>query len=381
MTIKNDVTSLGLNESRWRRVHELAEKLCADDEIPSMGLCIGRSDQISGISHFGRQRIAADSEPIRDDAIYLIASITKPIVAMGVLRLVEEGEVSLGDRVCDYIPEFGGAGRYGITLRHLLTHTSGLPDMLPNNKELRIANAPLEAFVEATCQSEPAFPPGRGVQYQSMGFALLGEIIKRVRRVTCSEFLRTEFFEPLEMHDTELGAPASWFDSSDGIAKANRIAEIRLPEGQHPDDGWNWNSRYWRSLGAPWGGLLTTPADLARFAQMMLNEGWFGDRKILSQATIAAATRNQLNALRGVPEEDRRIKPWGLGWRLNWPAHSANFGDLLGPRTYGHWGATGTVLWIDPDLEAFALVLSTEPQEPHGKWIARLSNVIASAFL
>jgi CubicO group peptidase (beta-lactamase class C family) len=65
---------------------------------------------------------------------------------------------------------------------------------------------------------------------------------------------------------------------------------------------------------------------------------------------------------------------------LNWPAHSANFGDLLGPRTYGHWGATGTALWIDPDLDAYAIVLTTQPQEPHGTYLARISNMIAAAF-
>ncbi len=129
------------------------------------------------------------------------------------------------------------------------------------------------------------------------------------------------------------------------------------------------------------GGLLTTPADLARFAQMMLNQGTFENTRLLSPASIRTATRNQLQAMRGVPEEDRRVKPWGLGWRLHWPVHSANFGDLLGPNTYGHWGATGTVMWIDPELDAFAILFTTQPQEPHGKALARLSNVIASAFV
>jgi CubicO group peptidase (beta-lactamase class C family) len=143
---------------------------------------------------------------------------------------------------------------------------------------------------------------------------------------------------------------------------------------------WNWNSEYWRRLGAPWGGLLTTPADLARLAAMQLNRGALGDRRILSRASIAAATRNQLEAMRDLPEQDRRTRPWGLGWRLNWPAHSANFGDLLGPRSYGHWGATGTLMWIDPDLDAALIVLTTRPQEPRGSYLARASNAIVAAI-
>jgi CubicO group peptidase (beta-lactamase class C family) len=81
-----------------------------------------------------------------------------------------------------------------------------------------------------------------------------------------------------------------------------------------------------------------------------------------------------------VPEADRRTRGWGLGWRLNWPAHSANFGDFPGSRTYGHWGATGTVHWMDPENDAFVVLLTTRPQEPHGTWLARVSNAVAAAL-
>ena len=90
--------------------------------------------------------------------------------------------------------------------------------------------------------------------------------------------------------------------------------------------------------------MLTSPADYARLCQLMLGGGTLGGVRLLSPAAVQAMTTNQLTALPQVPEEDRRCRPWGLGWRLNWPAHSANFGDLLGPRVYGHWGSTGTVL-------------------------------------
>jgi CubicO group peptidase (beta-lactamase class C family) len=420
-------TDVNLDESRWNAAIEFAADLCRRDEVPAIAMCVGNSEGTLPPVFLGRQRLAADSPPLREDAIFLIASITKPIVATAVLMLVERGQLALGDRVCDVIPEFGGAGRYGITVRHLLTHTSGLPDMLPNNVELRAANAPLSAFVAGTCGVEPDFAPGRGVQYQSMGFALLGEIVFRVTGTPCRDFLRGEIFTPLNMNDTELGAPDSWFEGA--TPTAERIAEIRLvPKLQlgnehDPASNWHWNSRYWRSLGAPWGGLLTTPADLARFARMLLNDGEVESResrdesqneggkrlpeggkrivahtthhsraptagwstthhspqRILSPAAVSAATRNQLDAMRDVPEVDRRCRPWGLGWRLNWPDHSANFGDLLGPRTYGHWGATGTVMWIDPDADLFAIILSTQPQEPDGRLLSRLSNCIAAA--
>jgi CubicO group peptidase (beta-lactamase class C family) len=370
---------VGLDPDRWRRVLGLIESWCVAGQLPAAGVLVARRGVTTGPHFFGRQTPAVTSPSLRSDAIFLIASITKPIVATGVLLLAERGLLKLDDRVEQYVPPFGRVGKHAVTIRNLLTHTSGLPDMLPSNLELRATNAPLSAFVAGTCKSHLDFLPGAGVQYQSMGFAMLGEVVHQVSGKLCSQFLRDEIFEPLGMHDTALGAPPDWFEGPN--PKVNRIADIRLPEEQPHDSTWNWNTPYWRKFGAPWGGLLTTPADLARFGQMMLQQGTNGDRRILSPAAVAAATRNQLDAMPDIPEQERRCRPWGLGWRLNWPAHSANFGDFLGPRTYGHWGATGTVMWIDPDSESLAILLTTQPQEPQGSYLARASNAIVAAFV
>jgi CubicO group peptidase (beta-lactamase class C family) len=113
---------------------------------------------------------------------------------------------------------------------------------------------------------------------------------------------------------------------------------------------------------------------------MLLQGGRLDGVRVLGPATVRAMTGNQLAAMPMVPEEDRRCRPWGLGWRLNWPAHSANFGDLLGPRTYGHWGATGTLCWLDPEADAFAILLTTQPQGDDGRLLARISNLVAAAL-
>ncbi len=310
--------------------------------------------------------------------MFLVASLTKPFVAMAVMMLVEQGRLALNERVVELIPEFDAPPKRPMIVRHLLTHSSGLPDMLPNNRALREANAPLESFLEGTLAVTLDFPPGRGVQYQSMGFLLLAEIVVRVSGLSCSEFLRTHIFEPLGMADTSLGAPDDWFDGE--APRTDRIAEVAVPPEQQGHENWNWNSRYWRQLGAPWGGLLTTPRDLAMFCRMMLAGGVNGDDRLFSSATIAAATTNQLGSLREVPEADRRARAWGFGWRMNWPAHAASYGDLLGPRTFGHWGATGTMFWMDPDRDAAAVILSTQPFEQSGSHLGRLSNAIAAAL-
>lgn len=369
----------GLDVDRWNTalglVRNWAER---DDRVPAAAVLVGRRGKTPGAQFFGRQRVAANSPRLRNDAIFLIASITKPIVAMGAMLLIERGQLTLNDRVTDFLPDFGKKGKYGTTIRNLLTHTSGLPDMLPNNVDLRKAKSPLSTFVTETCMVAPDFPPGRSVQYQSMGIAVLAAIMEQVSGMPCAEFLRREFFLPLGMHDTRLGAPDDWFNGAQPVI--DRIAEIRVPAEQVQETEWNWNSRYWRQLGAPWGGLLTTPLDLGQFAQLMLNQGRAGDKQLLSSATVRAATANQLAVLKELPDEERRFRPWGYGWRLQWSSHANTFGDLVSAETYGHWGATGTVLWIDPVREAFALILSTQPLDPNGAPFQRVSNAISAAF-
>ncbi len=367
-----------LHAGRWAAAQQLASEWCRTGVLNSVALITGTGDSVEGPVSFGRQH--PDPEiPLRPDAIFLVASITKPIVAMGALLLIERGQLTLADRVTDFLPEFGRNGKHGVEVRHLLTHTSGLPDMLPDNIELRRSNATLTRFVERTCEEPLAFPPGRGVLYQSMGFTILGEIITRISGKPCGDFLKEELFEPLGMLDTVLGAPDDWFMGDD--PRINRVATVQVPPDQMEGTQWNWNSRYWRQLGAPWGGLLTTPCDLATLSQFVMRGGTTrAGRRLLSPAALAASTRNQLSSMREVPEDERRCRPWGLGWRLNWPAHSANFGDLLGPNTFGHWGATGTVMWIDPDQHLFAVILTTTPQEPAGRSLSRLSNAVVAAW-
>src|SRR5579863_739479 len=277
MAVTDSPLAARLDPARWQAALSLIRNWCAEGQIPAAAITVSGQGTSTGVQFFGHQTLAADSPPLREDAIFLIASITKPIVATAVLLLVERGLVALDDRVEQYIPAFGREGKHAVTLRHLLTHTSGLPDMLPENIELRAAQAPLSAFVAGTCKCELDFLPGRRVQYQSMGFAMLGEIIQLVSGKTCARFLYDEIFEPLGMLDTALDAPESWFEGP--RPKIERIAEVWLPpdsdQARETSSEWNWNSPYWRKLGAPWGGLLTTPNDLARFGRMMLSKGRF----------------------------------------------------------------------------------------------------------
>lgn len=366
-----------MSASGWQTVEKLVERLLETGRVPAVAMQVTVGGKTRRYFQ-GRQKIEDRGDTLRKDAIFLIASITKPIVVMGVLKLLEEGGLLLGDRVKQYLPEFGCAGKHGITIRHLMTHTSGLPDMLPENRELRSANAPLSEFIKQICELKPEEPPGRIVQYQSTGIAILSEIIQRITGQSCALYLQQVLFAPLGMNDTALGVPEEWYGGEE--PKADRIVEIRVPEELNVESHWDWNSAYWRGFGAPWGGLLTTPADLGKLVQLLQQGGVFNGQRILSSRTIQEATRDQLADIPGLSLTAREGKSWGLGWQIVTAANSDYFGDLLSPGSFGHGGATGTLLWIDRELDASAIILTTEPQEPRGEYLARITNTIVSAI-
>jgi CubicO group peptidase (beta-lactamase class C family) len=305
---------------------------------------------------------------------YLVASLTKPIVAMALLKLAAEGQVTLTDRLRALLPAFDNARYRRITLRHLLTHTSGFADMLPNNAELRAAQAGLPEFLSEAATVDLNFPSGTDCQYSSIGFLLIGAIIEKLTNEPLSEFLRTHFFEPLQMTDTWLGMSE---------VEANTILPTVypciLPEWQDHADDWGWNSRYWRMLGAPWGGMISSAGDLAKFCVMMLKEGTSpAGQQLLPAAVIRAAMADQTTEVSADPNYTGQRRPWGFGWRRQWCSHPASFGDFVSSNCIGHWGATGTLMWIDPDQSSFGVILSTTPYEESQSAIQRLANAITT---
>jgi CubicO group peptidase (beta-lactamase class C family) len=265
------------------------------------------------------------------DTVFLLASITKPMTATGIMILAERGELSLADPVQKFIPEFSGGDRNLVTVRHLLTHTSGLPDMLPENVELRKRHAPLKDFVAATCKTPLLFKPGTQVRYQSMGILLAAEIAQRITRMPFRDYLRRELFEPLGMTRSSLGLGG------------RKISETALCQVSGNDD-WNWNSPYWRDFGAPWGGAHSSAPDVAKFLELFLKP----DGRILKPETAASMIVNQTQGLN---------EPRGLGWMVK----PGSFGKACSARTYGHYGSTGTVAWADPETQLTCVLLTTRP--------------------
>lgn len=366
---------IDLDPRSLARADELLRTWTAGPEpaISGASYAVGRHGKLCPPRYFGRLGPAADAAALGPDAVFLMASITKPVVYMTALMLVERGLLNLSDRVTRYFPEFAAHHKENTLVLHLFTHTSGLPDMLPDNLELRRQHAPLATFLDkAIRETVPLFPPGTQVSYQSMGTLVVAGIVEQLTGEKLPAILAREWFEPLGMQSTRLG--------SAGLDH-ERIVRVEVPEYQQGGEDYDWNSRYWRELGSPWGGMFSSAEDFAVLCQMLLAGGTYGGRRYLSRATVERMTTNRLDDLPDLPEGVRRTQPWGLGWRLNHPGTDDSCGDLLSPRAFGHTGATGTMVWIDPEKDGFCVLLTNALRASAPGRLVQLSNVLAAAFV
>jgi serine-type D-Ala-D-Ala carboxypeptidase len=365
--------ALRIDPRRLGIAYELMERWTTGPNAPVPGgaILVGRAGRTLAPRFFGRQGPEADAEPIRRDAMFYMASVTKPVIYTAAMLLVERGQLNISDRVERYIPEFTGQGKEAVQVLHLFTHTSGLPDELPSNAELRGQLAPLARFIEGSIRADLLFRPGTQQSYASCGTLLVAEIVQRLSRRSIHEFVRREILEPLGLRSTGLG--------SQGFAR-ERLVRATLPEYQRRLEG-HWNSRYWQEFGSPAGGLFSTPEDYAVICALMLNAGRWGDVQLLSPATVRQMTSNRLNDLPDLPEPVRRTQPWGLGWRLNHLGRPDSWSDLLDRNVFGHTGSTGNVVWMDPRTQGFCIIL-TNYLRARAPWrLVHLSNAIAAAFL
>ena len=361
-----------LDNERLQQAGSLLKEWTAAGSVPGAAIVVGRHGMMVEPQFFGKQGPEKNAEDIRSDGMFLLASITKPIVYMSALRLVERGELVLSLPVTHYIPDFAAHHKESILVHHLFTHTSGMPDMLENNVALRQSLAPLKQFIHgAIYDTVPLFQPaGTGLSYQSMGTLILAEIIQRLTRKTIAQHVRDEIIKPLGLQNTWLGR---------GEFPRERLVRAETPEYQ-TDSNFGWNSSYWQDLGVPWGGMFSSPADMAVICQCMLNYGEVQDRRLLSRSMLEMATTNRLNDYPDLPEPIRRSQPWGLGWRLNHPGQSGSWGNLLDRSVFGHTGATGTMVWMDRRRNGFAVLLTTAIRSQAPWRLVKLSNMIASAF-
>jgi CubicO group peptidase (beta-lactamase class C family) len=364
---------IGIDADRLETAYRLLQKWTTGPgaPIPGGAILVGRHGRVVPPRFFGRQGPEPGAEEIRQDGLFLLASISKPITYLAGMLRVEQGQLNLSDPVARYIPEFAAQHKEDTLVEHLFTHTSGMPDMLGDNAELRRKHAGLKTFISGAIGATPLFEPGTDRKYQSMGTLVAAELVQRLAGRPIRDVLRRELFEPLGLVDIALG--------SRGLDR-RRLVRVEVPEYQVGSD-FGWNSRYWQEFGAPWGGAFASPEDLAVICQLMLGDGEVRGTRLLAPATVRSMTENRLATMPGIDPRLAASRPWGLGWKLNHRGTSASWGDALGPDVFGHTGATGTMCWMDRKRDAFCILLTSAIRSRAPWRLVHLSNAISAAIL
>lgn len=278
----------------------------------------------------------ASQTPLRTDALFSVASMTKPVTAVAVMMLVEEGKLTLDDPVSKYLPEFARPNLDAITIRQLLVHTSGMMGNQQNDGTL--------AETAAMMAKRPlAFKPGTRWSY-SPGITIAGRLVEVIAGQSYEVFLDERIFEPLEMKDATF-SPSS--------VQAPRVAKLHSPTGKGlvPTENWILGPEETRTPN-PSAGLFATANDLFRFWQMLLNGGELDGKRILSKESVTELTRIQTGDMKAgfVPGS-----AWGLGVGIVKEPQGVT--ATLSPGTFGHGGAYGTQVWADPQENAIYLLL------------------------
>lgn len=394
-----DPEEVGMSAQRVRHIVDLAEGWVAQGITPALVVLVARKDVIVAHEAFGRLTPEEDSPPLKLDTIYPLCSLSKPIVATAAMLLVEDGLLGLNRPVSWYIPEFVGEGKDAVMVHHLLTHTSGLRDQEadahaekkgwsaeipsvdeveyqypPDKKYLALrykgpVEIPLPDETQHPLISEYLFfrydaplwkPPGAEMSYCNYGYELLGEIVRRVSGMSLDDFARERIFEPLGMKDT-------CYIVSDSVR--HRVVE----RPQDKPFAWIQNRAFQET---PWarGGVHSTTMDMAIFGQMFLNRGTYGGARILSPASVAEMTRNQIPGISSRSfDEFFPEATWGFGWNVH--EGKKDRGTLHSPKAFCHGGAGGVFLWVDPVYEIVGVYFSVQL----GEWYAMNFDLFMNA--
>ena len=205
-----------------------------------------------------------------EHAMFLLGSISKPIAVTALMTLFDLREFKLDDPLKKFIPQFKGGDRDQVTMQHLLTHVSGLPDQLPENNELRRKHASLGEFSEHAIRTPLHFLPGSKYQYSSMAILLATRVAELISGTDIQKLVDRTVLQPLKMEHSALGLGR--FRLEDMVPCQTDRAAPEAGGGDPNAKDWDWNSPYWRKLGAPWGGAHASAPDVARFLAGFLNE-------------------------------------------------------------------------------------------------------------
>jgi CubicO group peptidase (beta-lactamase class C family) len=322
---------------------DVLEKAIADKAFPGATLAIGYKRRVS-LHAFGKLSYDAKSPQVNVRTMYDVASLTKVIVTTTLVEKLVEGDfhspLLLDAPIERYLPEWASGPqpewRRRVTVRHLMTHTSGLPPFKEYWRTSKGKGDTLRMIFAEPLESEP----GTKMVYSDLGIILMAEIIERLTGRTLDDLAKEYIFTPLRMNDSMYKPPKKIWPQI-APTEFDAIFRKRLIQGEVHDE-----NAY--AIGGVSGhaGVFSTAPDLAAFCQMLLNGGVYAHQRILKRATIAQFTAPQELA------KGTRT----LGWVV--PTEGSSSGHYFSPHSFGHTGFTGTTIWIDPDRQLFVVLLT-----------------------
>lgn len=327
--------SAGIVEEITPKIDQAIENALAENKMPGCVVLVAKGGEILYKKSHGNRRIEPSVESMTVDTVFDMASLTKPIVtATSIMQLVEAGQIDLDAPVVTYLPEFRGHGKEAVTIKQLLTHTSGLtPDNALSDYENGWPNA-----YDKICNLKLLSKPGERFRYSDVGFILLGEVVARVSKMPLDQYAAKHIFQPLGMNE-------SGFKPGESLAKravTTTKVDGKWLKGTVHDP----RARYCDGV-AGHAGLFSTADDLLLYAQAMLAARDSDSKHLLNSQTLAKMTKPY----------DAAGNTRGLGWDKQ-SAYSSNRGKSMSSSAYGHGGFTGTAMWIDPELDLVVIFLS-----------------------
>ena len=328
------------------RIDDLVEEAIREGRLPGAVVLVGQNDKILYRKAFGHRALVPVIEPMTVDTVFDLASLTKVVATTtSIMQLVETGRISLEDPVTRYIPQFKRHGKSKITVRHLLSHMSGLRPGFNPARRWKGYDAAIEQIVDDV----PVTKPAERIVYSDLNFILLGEIVRRVSGMSLDQFANEHLFKPLGMRDTMYN-PAAAMKSR--IAPTERCWKKFRPCGG-PDGtllrGLVHDPAARRMGGGPGhAGLFSTVDDLSIFCRMLLGGGTLGQTQILSAATVDTMISPS------TPLNQGYIR--GLGWSLDTTCDDRQ--EMRLPFPIDHSGYTGTKLWLDTGSGLYVVFLA-----------------------
>jgi CubicO group peptidase (beta-lactamase class C family) len=339
--------SVAIDPGAFAEADKAINAAIEDHNCPGAVLCAGRTAGISYIKAYGNRALEPMKVAMTDDTVFDLASLTKSIAtATSVMVLLDRGKIAVTDRVAKYLPVFGANGKQDVTIEQLLLHRGGL-----------VADNPMADFegvspaegMKRTLETTLKYEPGTKFTYSDVGFIVLGELVHVVSGMPVNEFALENIYKPLKMTETmylPTDALKARCAPTEQRAGHWMIGEVHDPRA------------YALGKVAGHAGLFGTARDISRYCRMLLGKGELDGVRILKESTVAEMTKP-----RALPD-GTGVR--GYGFDIDTGYSSPRGERFTKGKSFGHTGFTGTSYWIDPDNDAFVILL-TNSVHPNGK--------------